>query len=108
MNKINPLLAAFQQTNYALGGHGKRNIQVLKDVLQDVDGLMDGDTYGNGKLIEDFQEEMAAFLGKESAVFSLVELWLSKLLYESGAIIKESRRSPITHSAIWKSTRKTG
>ncbi|MDU0204068.1 threonine aldolase family protein [Paenibacillus sp. MAH-36] len=69
MNKINPLLAAFQQTSYPLGGHGKRNIQVLIDALQDVDGLTDGDTYGNGKLIEDFQAEMATFLGKESAVF---------------------------------------
>jgi threonine aldolase len=69
MNKINPLLAAFQQTNYPVGGHGKRNIQVLIDALQDVDGQTDGDTYGNGKLIEDFQAEMAAFLGKESAVF---------------------------------------
>lgn len=69
MNIINPLLAAFQQTSFPVGGHGKRNIQVLKDALQDVDGQTDGDTYGNGKLIEDFQEEMAAFLGKESAVF---------------------------------------
>ncbi|MZQ85271.1 aminotransferase class I/II-fold pyridoxal phosphate-dependent enzyme [Paenibacillus sp. 5J-6] len=69
MNKINPLLEAFQQTNFPVGGHGKRNIQVLIDALQDVDGQTDGDTYGNGKLIEDFQEEMAAFLGKESAVF---------------------------------------
>lgn len=69
MNKINPLLEAFQQTIYPIGGHGKRNIEVLKEAFQDLDGSLDSDTYGNGKLIEDFQAEMAAFLGKESAVF---------------------------------------
>ncbi|NOV00733.1 threonine aldolase family protein [Paenibacillus planticolens] len=69
MTKINPLLTAFHQTKYPLGGHGKRNIQVLLEALQDIDGNMESDMYGNGKLIEDFQAEMAAYLGKESAVF---------------------------------------
>ncbi|SDO28944.1 L-threonine aldolase [Paenibacillus sp. yr247] len=69
MNKNNPLLEAFNQTNYPIGGNGKRNIQVLKEALNSFDGNLDSDNYGTGKLIEDFQEEMAAFLGKESAVF---------------------------------------
>ncbi|MBP1965260.1 threonine aldolase family protein [Paenibacillus aceris] len=69
MNKINPLLAAFQQTGFPVGGHGKRNIQVLIEALQEVDGNLESDIYGTGKLIEDFQAEMAAYLGKESAVF---------------------------------------
>ncbi|MDD9265619.1 threonine aldolase family protein [Paenibacillus sp. GCM10023248] len=69
MNKINPLLEAFQQTAYPLGGHGMRNVEVLKEALHDIDGSLNSDTYGSGKLIEDFQEEMAAYLGKQSAVF---------------------------------------
>jgi threonine aldolase len=63
------LLEAFTQTAYQLVGHGKRNIQVLKEALNDIDGKMDSDIYGTGKLIEDFQDRIAKYLGKESAVF---------------------------------------
>ncbi|MCY9664178.1 beta-eliminating lyase-related protein [Paenibacillus alginolyticus] len=69
MSKNNPLLEAFNQTIYPVGGHSKRNIQVLKEVLNEIDGNLDSDIYGSGKLIENFQEEMATYLGKETAVF---------------------------------------
>jgi threonine aldolase len=69
MNGNNPLVEAFNQTTYQLVGHGKRNIQILKDTLKDMDGNLDSDMYGAGKLIEDFQERIAQYLGKESAVF---------------------------------------
>jgi threonine aldolase len=65
----NKLAEAFNQTTYQLVGHGKRNIQVLKEVLKDLDGSADSDIYGTGKLIEDFQDRMAKYLGKETAVF---------------------------------------
>jgi hypothetical protein len=35
MNEINPLLEAFKRTNYQLIGHGKRDIKVLKEALND-------------------------------------------------------------------------
>lgn len=63
------LAEGFNQTEYPLTHHGKRNVQVLKDALADVDGALDGDSYGNGAIIEDFQTELAKLLGKENAVF---------------------------------------
>jgi threonine aldolase len=37
--------------------------------LTDLDGNLDSDMYGKGKLIEDFQDSIAKYLGKESAIF---------------------------------------
>ncbi|MBO9131040.1 aminotransferase class I/II-fold pyridoxal phosphate-dependent enzyme [Bacillus sp. 165] len=65
----NPLLEAFKQTKYQVVGHGSRNIQVLKEAFQDMDGQQESDIYGNGKIIEDFQNKMAEYLGKEDTVF---------------------------------------
>ncbi|MFD0693359.1 threonine aldolase family protein [Paenibacillus sp. GCM10027628] len=69
MNGNHTLSEAFYQTTYSLVGHGKRNIQILKDALNEMDGMLDSDIYGAGKLIEDFQDRIAQYLGKESAVF---------------------------------------
>ncbi|MDQ0194671.1 threonine aldolase family protein [Paenibacillus wynnii] len=69
MNEYQLLVEAFNRTTYPLSGHGKRNIQVLKEAFEDADENMDSDIYGAGELIEGFQGEMAEFLGKESAVF---------------------------------------
>lgn len=69
MSGHNVVAEAFAQTQYQVGGHGKRIVQVLKDALQEVDGHVEGDLYGTGKVIEDFQAKMAEYLGKESAVF---------------------------------------
>ncbi|MGZ9587344.1 threonine aldolase family protein [Paenibacillus marinisediminis] len=69
MSASTSLLEMYQQTEYQVPGHGARNIEVLKEAFYSVDGLMDSDMYGNGKVIEDFQAKMAACLGKESAVF---------------------------------------
>ena len=69
MSGISSLLEAFKQTKYQVAGHGKRNIQVLKEALQEVDGQQESDVYGNGRIIEDFQAKMATYLGKETAVF---------------------------------------
>lgn len=70
MNENLTLSEAFKQTTYPLSGHGPRSIQVLKEALEHIDGNLDSDMYGKGKVIEDFQEKMAGVLGKESAVFS--------------------------------------
>lgn len=67
--KKQTLLEAYHQAQYQLAGHGKRNVQVLKDALNSFEGQLDSDLYGTGRLIEDFQTKMANYLGKEKAVF---------------------------------------
>lgn len=69
MSQENILLEAFKKTEYQISGHGKRDISVLKSALETIDGQFESDVYGNGKVIEDFQERIAKYLGKESSVF---------------------------------------
>jgi threonine aldolase len=66
---LNNLEDAFKQTKYKVAGNGPRDIQVLKEALKEIEGHQESDLYGKGKLIEEFQEKMAKYLGKESAVF---------------------------------------
>jgi hypothetical protein len=61
MNGNHSLLEAFYQTTYQLDGHSKRNIQILKEALNEMDGNLDSDMYGAGKLIEDFQNNIAKY-----------------------------------------------
>ncbi|RXI96657.1 low specificity L-threonine aldolase [Anaerobacillus alkaliphilus] len=63
------LAEAFKRTSSQLAGHGKRNLHVLKDALQQLDGELESDYYGTGQIIETFQEKIASYLGKEAAVF---------------------------------------
>jgi threonine aldolase len=60
---------AYKKTAYKVPGHGPRNIQVLKEVFMKIDGEMESEMYGKGKVIDEFQEKMAKYLGKKSAVF---------------------------------------
>lgn len=69
MNETNPLKDAYNQTKYQLAGHGKRDIGVLKEAFQQIEGKLESDMYGKGKIIEDFQTKMAKLLGKKAAVF---------------------------------------
>ncbi|MBT2695508.1 beta-eliminating lyase-related protein [Bacillus sp. ISL-55] len=66
---ISALQEAFDKSTYPLPGHGRRNVQVLKDAFENIDGQLDSDIYGTGKVIDAFQDKIAAFLGKEKAVF---------------------------------------
>lgn len=63
------LLDSYEQTTQQLAGHGPRNVAVLKDAFESIDGKVSSDKYGQGSVIEDFQKQMADFLGKEDAVF---------------------------------------
>jgi threonine aldolase len=63
------LQGSYNQAKYQVAGHGSRNVQVLKDAFQNIDGNMASDIYGNGKIINDFQDKIAALLGKQKAVF---------------------------------------
>ncbi|WP_026568673.1 threonine aldolase family protein [Bacillus sp. UNC41MFS5] len=69
MTENNTILEAYKKAKYKVPGHGSRDIQTLKAVLNDIDGQVESDIYGNGKIIEDFQLKMAKYLGKEAAVF---------------------------------------
>jgi threonine aldolase len=66
---MSSFLEAYKQTQFKVAGNGPRNIQVLNEALVNWDGEQDSDHYGKGKIIEEFQEKMANYLGKESAVF---------------------------------------
>lgn len=69
MSDTKTLLDAFKQTSYQVGGHSKRDIHQLQQVVSELDGDLASDLYGKGELIENFQSKMAQYLGKESAVF---------------------------------------
>lgn len=65
----NTLRDSYNKTTYKLGNHGKRNVQVLKEAFQQIDENTESDMYGQGQIIEDFQQKMADLFGKETAVF---------------------------------------
>lgn len=69
MAEITSLQESYNNTNYQLTGHGPRNIEVLKAAFENVEASLNSDIYGSGKIIEEFQDKMAALLGKEKAVF---------------------------------------
>ncbi len=69
MNDTKTLREVFENTTYQIAGHSKRDLHQLQQVLSRVDGNVEGDMYGTGELIENFQRKMAKYLGKESAVF---------------------------------------
>jgi threonine aldolase len=69
MSEVNILGEAYKKAKHKVPGHGPRNVQVLKDALTDLDGEMESEMYGKGQVIDNFQEKMAKYLGKESAVF---------------------------------------
>ena len=66
---MSSFLEVYKQTRYKVAGNGPRNIQVLKEALVNWDGEQESDHYGKGKIIDEFQEKMANYLGKEAAVF---------------------------------------
>ncbi|MBY0014441.1 threonine aldolase family protein [Paenibacillus typhae] len=63
------LLEAYNAASIQLAGHGKRDVEVLKQAFAGIEGNIASDMYGSGAVIEDFQAEMAEVLGKEAAVF---------------------------------------
>ncbi|WP_274362826.1 threonine aldolase family protein [Paenibacillus thermotolerans] len=63
------LSEAYYASAHPLIGNGKRNVQVLKEAFDNMNGDLDSDLYGSGEMIEAFQRKMAELLGKPSAVF---------------------------------------
>ncbi|PWV98552.1 L-threonine aldolase [Paenibacillus cellulosilyticus] len=60
---------AYNHAPYPMNGHGKRNVHVLKEAFEAVDGDVDSDMYGNGAIMEQFHNTFAQLLGKPAAVF---------------------------------------
>jgi len=61
---------AFDRCERFLSGHGPRQARaVLTDLAEEVGPDEEPDWYGAGTLIEEFESDIAALLGKEAAVF---------------------------------------
>lgn len=69
MNQALTVADTFKQAKYRTQGNGPRNLNVLLEALQQVDGDTLSDMYGRGETIERFERKLAEMLGKESAVF---------------------------------------
>ena len=63
------MIESYKGSTWPLRYHGGRTVNVLKESLRDVDEALESDIYGNGEVIESFQDKMADLLGKASAVF---------------------------------------
>lgn len=62
--------ALFSQCTRSLSGHGRRlPQQVLAELAEWTPADLPPDRYGSGELITGFEEQVAALLGKEAAVF---------------------------------------
>jgi threonine aldolase len=60
---------AYGTAKYKLNGNGPRTIGALMEAFEGMDPCTPADFYGQDPLINDFEEEIARLLGKESAVF---------------------------------------
>ncbi|NBD23317.1 threonine aldolase family protein [Paenibacillus glycinis] len=69
MSDTKTLLQAFNESVYPVGGHSRRNAEVLLEAFRDIDGETASDMYGSGEVIERFQTDLAEVLGMPSAVF---------------------------------------
>lgn len=97
------LAEAYYRTTYPMLGHGKRNLHVLQEALQGMDGDLASDMYGTGAVIEQFQSEMAAHLGKEAAVFfpsGTMAQQIAMRIWCDKASIKRVAYHPLCHLEI--------
>lgn len=58
-----------KSAKYKLTGNGDRRIGALMEAFEHMDPSIESDVYGTGRIINDFEREVAELLGKESAVF---------------------------------------
>jgi threonine aldolase len=62
--------AIIKKCQYSLKGHPKRSMaQCLQEIIPLAQAYDDPDVYGEGQVIEDFEQQVATLLGKEAAVF---------------------------------------
>ncbi|GMQ63727.1 threonine aldolase family protein [Vallitalea maricola] len=63
------LAKSYKNTRYKLDGNGKYSIRQLQIPMENVDEDKQIDFYGNGAIINDFEDKIAEMLGKDKAVF---------------------------------------
>lgn len=97
------LKQSFLESEHQLAGHGKRNVKVLKEAFESIDGNVESDIYGQGKVIEEFQEKMAELLGKENAVFfpsGTMAQQIALRIWCDAAGIRKVAYHPLSHLEI--------
>lgn len=63
------LRETFKKCKYKFSGHGNNTIEVLKESFKSIPSEIDADIYGEGHVIENFENKIANLLGKDSARF---------------------------------------
>lgn len=97
------LKESFGKTAFQLAGHGDRNAAILKNAFEGISGGLEADKYGEGKVIEAFQEKMAHILGKEAAVFFPSGTMAQQIALRIHCDEKENRKvayHPLSHLEI--------
>nr|WP_090573554.1 aminotransferase class I/II-fold pyridoxal phosphate-dependent enzyme [Paenibacillus sp. OV219] len=97
------LLEAFNAAPYPVTGNSKWNVNQLLEAFQSVDGERDSDVYGTGRIIEEFQAKIAAYLGKPSAVFfpsGTMAQQIALRIWSDGAGNKKVAYHPLCHLEI--------
>ncbi|UJF26067.1 low specificity L-threonine aldolase [Planococcus sp. 107-1] len=97
------LKRSFLESEHQLAGHGKRDVKVLKEAFEGIDGNVESDIYGQGTVIEEFQEKMAELLGKENAVFfpsGTMAQQIALRIWCDAAGIRKVAYHPLSHLEI--------
>ena len=63
------LYEGYKAAKHKHSGHQDRDVSILKQAFEHMEGDLEADLYGKGPSIRTFEQKMAAYLGKESAVF---------------------------------------
>ncbi|MHC0036935.1 threonine aldolase family protein [Pseudoneobacillus sp. C159] len=103
MKEPQTLAEAYKQSRYMVIGHGVREVGILKEALENVDGNLNADLYGNGTIINDFEQKMADYLGKEAAVFfpsGTMAQQIALRIWCDGKGIKKVAYHPLCHLEI--------
>lgn len=92
-----------KSAKYKLAGHGGRYIGSLMESFEHMDSSIESDIYGAGKIINDFEEEIAHFLGKERAVFfpsGTMAQQIAIRIWSDTANLKKVAYHPLCHLEI--------
>lgn len=88
---------------YKLTGHGNRCVGSLMEALEQMDPGTESDIYGTGRIINDFEAEIAQLLGKESAIFfpsGTMAQQIALRIWSDQAELKTVAYHPLCHLEI--------
>lgn len=92
-----------KSAKYKLTGNGDRCMGLLLESFKHIDPSTDTDIYGTGKVINDFEQEIAELLGKEAAVFfpsGTMAQQIALRIWTDEKEIKEVAYHPLCHLEI--------